>query len=127
MPLFIGIGRTDQEAIDLYAEPLKHYAQISTTGYPKLAKFSKDYAYMAESQEALQRAATDWDYLIEESASVVCGSPDTVIRQLERYVDLGIDEILFHLDSVPHHERSEERRVGKESVSTCRSRCSPDH
>src|SRR3546814_14518348 len=75
MPLFIGIGRTDQEAIDLYAEPLKHYAQISTTGYPKLAKFSKDYAYMAESQEALQRAATDWDYLIEESASVVCGSP----------------------------------------------------
>ena len=104
MPLFIGIGKTDQEAIDVYAEPLKHYAQISTTGYPKLAQFSKDYAYMADGQEALHRAATDWDYLIEESASVVCGSPDTVIRQLERYVDLGIDEILFHLDSVPHHE-----------------------
>src|SRR3546814_11693090 len=25
------------------------------------------------------------------------------------------------------NERSEERRVGKESVSTCRSRCAPDH
>lgn len=104
MPLFIGIGNTDQEALDVYAAPLKHYAHISTTGYPQLAKFSKDYAYMAESQDALQRAATDWDYLIEESASVVCGSPDTVIRQLERFADLGIDEILFHLDSVPHSE-----------------------
>ncbi|KQX18570.1 MULTISPECIES: LLM class flavin-dependent oxidoreductase [unclassified Sphingomonas] len=104
MPLFIGIGNTDQEAYDTYSQPLKHYARISTSGYPKLAQLSKDYAYMAEGAEALQRAAGDWDYLINESASLVCGSPDTVIRQLERYVDLGIDEILFHLDSVPHAE-----------------------
>src|SRR3546814_11027206 len=27
----------------------------------------------------------------------------------------------------PHQERSEERRVGKEGVSTCRSRGSPEH
>lgn len=104
MPLFIGIGNTDQEAYDIYSGPLKHYARISTSGYPKLAQLSKDYAYMAEGQEALQKAAGDWDYLINDSASLVCGSPDTVIRQLEKYVDLGIDEILFHLDSVPHAE-----------------------
>src|SRR3546814_2189706 len=30
-------------------------------------------------------------------------------------------------DGVPLHERSEERRVGKECVSTCRSRWSPYH
>src|SRR3546814_11062726 len=30
-------------------------------------------------------------------------------------------------DDYPHHERSEERRVGKECVSTCRSRWSPYH
>src|SRR3546814_13731679 len=28
---------------------------------------------------------------------------------------------------MPHRTRSEERRVGKECVSTCRSRGSPDH
>src|SRR3546814_3189681 len=28
---------------------------------------------------------------------------------------------------IRHRERSEERRVGKECVSTCRSRCSPYH
>src|SRR3546814_20347812 len=31
------------------------------------------------------------------------------------------------LVGVPIRERSEERRVGKECVSTCRSRWSPDH
>src|SRR3546814_8217102 len=30
-------------------------------------------------------------------------------------------------DAQPAHERSEERRVGKECVSTCRSRWSPYH
>jgi alkanesulfonate monooxygenase SsuD/methylene tetrahydromethanopterin reductase-like flavin-dependent oxidoreductase (luciferase family) len=104
IPVFIGIGNTDEEAQDVYAEPLKHYARISTSGYPQLAKISSDYAYMAEGAEALQRAATDWHYLINDSASLVCGSPDTVIRQLERFVALGVDEILFHLDSVPYSE-----------------------
>jgi len=104
MPVFIGIAETDQKAKDIYAGPLQHYARISTSGYAKLASVSKDYAYMAEGQDALDSAASDWDFLINESASVVCGSPDTVIRQLERFVDLGIDEVLFHLDSVPHAE-----------------------
>src|SRR3546814_17250406 len=31
-----------------------------------------------------------------------------------------------HADMAPHN-RSEERRVGKECVSTCKSRCSPYH
>jgi alkanesulfonate monooxygenase SsuD/methylene tetrahydromethanopterin reductase-like flavin-dependent oxidoreductase (luciferase family) len=104
MPVFIGIGKTDQEAKDIYAAPLMHYAQISTDAYPRLAKIADDYAYMGEGLEALNRAATDWDYLLNESASLVCGSPDTVIRQLERFIAAGAEEILFHIDSVPHDE-----------------------
>src|SRR3546814_13167676 len=47
---------------------------------------------------------------------------------LERFLDLfGID--LFargvDADAAPAEQRSEERRVGKECVSTCRSRWSP--
>jgi alkanesulfonate monooxygenase SsuD/methylene tetrahydromethanopterin reductase-like flavin-dependent oxidoreductase (luciferase family) len=104
MPLFIGIGKTDQEAKDDFAEPLMHYARISTDAYPRLAKLAGDYAYMAESVPAMQRAGTDWDYLLNESATTVCGSPDTVIRQLEQYEKLGIDEVLLHMDSVPHEK-----------------------
>src|SRR3546814_12007127 len=35
--------------------------------------------------------------------------------------------VLVRLLSVRHASRSEERRVGKECVSTCRSRCWPYH
>src|SRR3546814_3584009 len=34
---------------------------------------------------------------------------------------------LAKLAELAHHARSEERRVGKECVSTCRSRWSPNH
>src|SRR3546814_7356838 len=37
------------------------------------------------------------------------------------------DRAVIHLDAVGPHIRSEERRVGKECVSTCRSRWSPYH
>src|SRR3546814_9474680 len=38
-------------------------------------------------------------------------------RKVEKEVNIGVRKV----------ERSEERRVGKECVSTCRSRWSPDH
>src|SRR3546814_11292503 len=44
-------------------------------------------------------------------------------REFRGTLDLEIPEKQVILDD----ERSEERRVGKECVSTCRSRWSPDH
>jgi alkanesulfonate monooxygenase SsuD/methylene tetrahydromethanopterin reductase-like flavin-dependent oxidoreductase (luciferase family) len=102
LPLFFGIGATDQKAKDDYAEPLMHYARISTDAYPRLAKLADDYAYMSESIPSMERAANDWDYLLNHSATTVCGSPDTVIRQIEKFEALGIEEVLLHLDSVNH-------------------------
>jgi alkanesulfonate monooxygenase SsuD/methylene tetrahydromethanopterin reductase-like flavin-dependent oxidoreductase (luciferase family) len=81
-----------------------HYAKISTDAYPRLAKIADDYKYMSESVPSMERAANDWDYLVNESATTVCGSPDTVIRQLEKYEAMGADEILLHMDSVPHEK-----------------------
>src|SRR3546814_17970957 len=40
------------------------------------------------------------------------------MQEIFRFKQTGVDE---------HQQRSEERRVGKECVSTCRSRWSPDH
>src|SRR3546814_16927366 len=37
------------------------------------------------------------------------------------------DKVIDHLPDFRMHDRSEERRVGKECVRTCRSRWSPDH
>lgn len=104
VPLFFGIGPTDQKAKDDFAEALMHYARISTDAYPRLAKLADDYSYMNESLPAMERAGRDWDYLLNHSATTVCGSPDTVIRQIEEYEALGIQEVLLHLDSVPHEK-----------------------
>lgn len=102
IPLFIGIAKTDEEAREIYSGPLMSYAKISTDAYPRLAKLADDYSYFAEGQEGLSRAGSDWDFLLNHSATTVCGSPDTVIRQLEAFAALGVDEILLHMDSVPH-------------------------
>lgn len=104
VPLFIGIGKTDEQAKADYAGALMHYAKISTDAYPRLAQIADDYKYMADSVPAMERAANDWDYLLNESGTTVCGSPDTVIRQIERFQKLGADEVLLHMDSVPHEK-----------------------
>src|SRR3546814_18056179 len=53
-------------------------------------------------------------------------------RALERVVEGAVGELIgeAHAHAVmlcPHDDRSEARRVGKECVSTCRSRWSPYH
>src|SRR3546814_15840425 len=40
--------------------------------------------------------------------------------------DMTIDEFIYRIRALHDPERSEERRVGKEGVSTCRSRWSPN-
>src|SRR3546814_18232384 len=52
-----------------------------------------------------------------DARGVAGGGLDEVIRRGKAYMDAGMD-VFF---------RSEERRVGKECVSTCRSRWSPSH
>src|SRR3546814_12867518 len=46
--------------------------------------------------------------------------------QAERF-ELGAELAAAVIDQEDLHQRSEERRVGKECVSTCRSRWSPFH
>src|SRR3546814_17793175 len=42
-------------------------------------------------------------------------------------VKVSVKRILRRINATNRTQRSEERRVGKECVSTCRSRWSPDH
>src|SRR3546814_13910722 len=74
------------------------------------------------------RAATE--------SSTILGSPAECITRLRALEDAGVDYVLFNdpwggVDRLRLFAekvmRSEERRVGKECVSTCRSRWSPYH
>src|SRR3546814_11503809 len=53
---------------------------------------------------------------------------ELIAREMpECQIILGLSNISFGLNPAARHVRSAERRVGKECVSTCRSRLSPDH
>src|SRR3546814_11038920 len=53
------------------------------------------------------------------------GLPDT--SPVPKKDPMGMDYVPVYADDAPPAARSEERRVGKECVSTCRSRWSPYH
>src|SRR3546814_18820468 len=76
---------------------------------------------------------TAYEMRISDWSSDVCSSDLLVARldprdQIDRPVDRGDHACHRCLQSVRvEQQRSEERRVGKECVSTCRSRWSPYH
>src|SRR3546814_18684394 len=61
-------------------------------------------------------------------ACSIVGGPQTVRRSLLALRErTGADELMVVSDIFDPALRSDERRVGKECVSTCRSRCAPYH
>ncbi len=70
--------------------------------YPELAKTSPDYAYMGEVAEKVRSKIKDMDYLIEESAGVIIGDPEDCVRQIKKFEAIGVQEILFGMDGIPH-------------------------
>src|SRR3546814_3211352 len=75
---------------------------------------------------------TAYEMRISDWSSDVCSSDLVEIRQRERYASAAVgadrDNAGEQRDGFGGAlRRSEERRVGKEGVSTCRSRWSPNH
>src|SRR3546814_8849349 len=82
---------------------------------------------------------TAYEMRISDWSSDVCSSDlrnlvvvDThrakrALAEIEDFVAIRRPLARDHVHLVVAVERSEERRVGKECVSTCRSRWSPDH
>ncbi|MDO8588348.1 MAG: hypothetical protein Q7T82_15070, partial [Armatimonadota bacterium] len=78
------------------------FTAIVDVVYPELAKASPDYAYMKEVADRVGGKLKDLDYLIEESAGVVIGDPDDCVRQIKRFEDMGVQEIMLGIDGIPH-------------------------
>jgi len=94
-------GETDEVAKAEGGPSLVEYMRVAYTGYTRLAKMSKDYAYMG-AFGALGDRIVDYDYIVNDSGAVVIGSPETCIRQIEHYRSLGATEMILRIDSVPH-------------------------
>src|SRR3546814_12205244 len=99
----------------MYANLYHHPRQLAAAASARVIVAGLFEAY----REAPTRMAAGWHERID------CAEPwrsrhiaDYIAGMTDRYAIARYREVV---------SRSEERRVGKESVSTCRSRWSPDH
>src|SRR3546814_18235629 len=82
------------------------------------------YWVLGLQMEAIERAdraelpAGDW---------AIALASDGFLRLADMFAHLGASDLLSLENRAEFETRSEERRVGKECVSTCRSRWSPYH
>jgi alkanesulfonate monooxygenase SsuD/methylene tetrahydromethanopterin reductase-like flavin-dependent oxidoreductase (luciferase family) len=101
--LFAHCAPTDEQAIAEAGEPTMRYVKLAFDAYPRLAKLSADYGYGNKIAELGERLGT-LDYLLNESGSVLMGSPDTWIERIEQLRRMGADEVWLRLDSLPHDQ-----------------------
>jgi alkanesulfonate monooxygenase SsuD/methylene tetrahydromethanopterin reductase-like flavin-dependent oxidoreductase (luciferase family) len=101
--LYSYCAETDEEAQRDGWESIYTAARLAAISFARLAQISRSYGYMAQAEEITDKIR-DPRWLIEESGTVVCGSPDTCIRQIQRYVDLGATEILLRVDGLTHKQ-----------------------
>src|SRR3546814_9593531 len=95
---------------------------VSTVVYRLLCIMTLFVIFFFKQKTAYEMRISDW-------SSDVCSS-DLLFDQFDR----GLADLVFHIpdarevqSGIEQLARSEERRVGKECVSTCRSRWSPYH
>src|SRR3546814_15612247 len=81
----------------------------------------RHYSYLKISEGCNHRCA--FCIIPSLRGDLVSRRPDAILREAEKLVEAGTKELLV----ISQDTRSEERRVGKECVSTCRSRWSPYH
>ncbi|ALE76884.1 luciferase (plasmid) [Pseudonocardia sp. EC080625-04] len=82
--------------------PALSYAKNALGAYERLSKLSADYQYMGAVKDI---DFHDPDFMLNESAGFVVGDPAECRRQIQRYVDLGIDTLLLRIDSIRHETR----------------------
>lgn len=62
------------------------------------------YQYLDTPMRQLADYRGDLDFLVNETPSVMIGTPTDFIERLQRLADMGVDEVLLRIDGVPHDD-----------------------
>jgi len=95
-------AESSKEARQEITERATAFTALVDVVYPELAKQSADYAYMGDVAERLGGKIKDMDYLVAESAGTIIGDPDECVKQIKKFADIGVEEILLGMDGIPH-------------------------
>ena len=96
-------AETDEKAAEEAGDANLQWLQLAIDGYPRLAKLSKDYAYMNDVKNVKDKM-NNLDYFVNASGGAIFGSPESCIEQIEKFRAAGADEVLIRIDSVPHEK-----------------------
>lgn len=114
--LYTCCASTDEEARAIAADALYKTADFSLRGYARLASHYPSYKYMAQAEPCLEKIK-DIDWLINESGALVCGSPETCVRQLKRFEEIGVTKALLRIDGLGHKKVMESiELIGKHVI-----------
>ncbi len=92
---------TDKQAEEEAGLGNLRWMKVALDGYPRLAKMSTSYAYMAEVKDVADKFQ-DYAYFKEASGAAIIGSPESCIKAIEKFQSIGCDQVLIRIDSVPH-------------------------
>lgn len=92
---------TDEQAREEAGAGNLKWLKLALDGYPRLAKMSKDYAYMNDVK-SVDDKYEDYDYFAKGSGAAIIGSPESCIKSIEKFEQLGFDQVLIRIDSIPH-------------------------
>ncbi|SED03435.1 LLM class flavin-dependent oxidoreductase [Bradyrhizobium erythrophlei] len=91
---------TNEEA-ERWAATLAHSVALSIDAYERLSKLSADYGSLGKIKNIDFKNKR---YLFDESGSFIVGDVETCTRQVQRFVDMGIDALALRIDGMPHKE-----------------------
>lgn len=83
--------------------PVLDYVKLAVHAYDQLASLGDDYAYVKEIKQKVDDNI-DVDYMLNESASFVVGSPDDCIEQVRQFEEAGVDELWLRIDTTSYDE-----------------------
>jgi alkanesulfonate monooxygenase SsuD/methylene tetrahydromethanopterin reductase-like flavin-dependent oxidoreductase (luciferase family) len=109
--IFVAHCAETREQAYAEAQPiLREYLPSVVSSLANLAKYSESYAYMgkvAQRVEEIVASTTSGEAAIQElieTATMVIGDPDDCIAQIERFKEIGVDDMILRLDTVPHKQ-----------------------
>jgi alkanesulfonate monooxygenase SsuD/methylene tetrahydromethanopterin reductase-like flavin-dependent oxidoreductase (luciferase family) len=94
-------AETREEARRVARDVALGYFKFILDLYVPLGKRSS-YEYLDEKMTRLLDNEGNLDFLVNETPSVMIGTPDDFIRRLDDLKNRGVDEVLLRVDGVPH-------------------------
>ena len=96
-------ARTREEAVEVARDVAFGYYHFIVDLYAPLGK-EASYEYLNENITRLLKNRDSLDFLLNETPSVMIGTPDDLIQRCRRLEEQGVDEVLLRIDGVPHDD-----------------------